>query len=57
MEELAPVDEQKYLFDKIDLIFDSLVLMHGLDDLINISNKEKFKREIKVIYFKYFVIA
>ncbi len=42
-----PVDERVY-FDKIDLLFDALVLMYGLDDLIKINNVEKFKKEIRV---------
>ena len=42
-----PVDERVY-FDKLDLLFDALVLMYGLDDLIKIDNVEKFKKEIRV---------
>ena len=47
VEELTPVDERVY-FDKIDLLFDALVLMYGLEDLIKINNVEKFKKEIRV---------
>ena len=47
VEELMPVDERVY-FDKIDLLFDALVFMYGIDDLINVSNAEKFKKEITV---------
>lgn len=35
-------------FRKLDLLFDALVFMYGLDDLINISNVDKFKKDIKV---------
>lgn len=42
------IDDRAYL-KKLDLLFDALVLMYGLDDLVNISNVEKFKKEIKVI--------
>ena len=47
VEELMPVDERVY-FDKIDLLFDALVFMYGIDDLINVNNAEKFKKEITV---------
>ena len=49
VEELDAFDED-VLFKKLDLIFDALVFMYGLEDLINIQNVEKFKREIKVAY-------
>jgi len=49
IEQLMPIDERVY-FDKIDLIFDSLVFMYGLDDLININNVDKLKKEIKVTH-------
>jgi hypothetical protein len=47
IENNQPVNDNVY-FDKMNLIFDSLVLLYGLDDLINIKNVEKFKREIRV---------
>ena len=49
VEPILPVDERVY-FDKIDILFNAMVLMYGLDDLINITNVEKFKKEIKVNY-------
>ena len=48
IEPLLPVNEQFY-FNKIDILFNALVLLYGLDDLVNIANTEKFKKEIKVI--------
>jgi hypothetical protein len=51
VEPIAPVDEHFY-FDKIDMLFNALVFMYGLDDLINIGNVEKFKKEIKVTILK-----
>jgi hypothetical protein len=47
VEELEAIDENVY-FHKLDLIFDALVFLYGLEDLMNIQNVEKFKREIKV---------
>ncbi len=44
-----PVDERLY-FDKLEMLFNALILMYGLDDLINISNVEKFKKEIKASF-------
>ena len=32
----------------LDYIFHSMVLVYGLDDLMNIKNVERFKRDIKV---------
>ena len=32
----------------LDYIFQAMVLVYGLDELINIKNIERFKREIKV---------
>ena len=55
VEELLPIDEQFY-FDKMDLLFDTLVLMYGLDDLINITNPEKFKKEIRVCDSTIFIL-
>jgi hypothetical protein len=48
VDEFQAIDEHFY-FDKIDVLFNALVLLYGLDDLINISNVEKFKNEIKVL--------
>ena len=52
IENLQPVSDHFY-FQKLDLLFDAMVFMYGLDDLINISNVEKFKKEIRVslVYF------
>lgn len=50
VEPIASVDEHFY-FDKIDMMFNALVFMYGLDDLINIGNVEKFKKEIKVNFY------
>lgn len=47
IENNQPINDNIY-FEKMNLIFDSLVLLYGLDDLINIKNVEKFKREIRV---------
>jgi hypothetical protein len=49
VEQLEPIDSKVY-FDKLDLLFDSMVLMYGLDDLINIANVDKFQREIRVCF-------
>ncbi|CAF1119544.1 unnamed protein product [Brachionus calyciflorus] len=49
IESIEPVDESFY-FRKLDILFDALVLMYGLEDLINISNVEKFKKEIKIAF-------
>ena len=32
----------------LDLVFHSMVLLYGEDDLLKIKNVERFKREIKV---------
>jgi hypothetical protein len=47
IENNQPISDNIY-FEKLNIIFDSLVLLYGLDDLINIKNVEKFKREIRV---------
>ncbi len=47
VEKLEAIDENIY-FHKLDLLFDALVFLYGLEDLINIQSVEKFKREIKV---------
>ena len=47
VEQVYPIDEHVY-FDKIEILFNALVFMYGLDDLIDINNIEKFKNEIKV---------
>ncbi|ELU10103.1 hypothetical protein CAPTEDRAFT_17914 [Capitella teleta] len=39
-----------HLTQTLDLVFHSLVLLYGLDDLSNIKNVERFKREIRVCY-------
>ena len=49
VEQLAPVDDQVY-FRKLDLLFDAMVLMYGIEDLVNVKNVEKFKKEIRVAY-------
>lgn len=49
VEPIDAFDENVY-FRKLDLIFDALVILYGLEDLINISNVEKFKKEIQVIF-------
>lgn len=49
IEPLDAWDEQVY-FRKLDLLFDILVFMYGIEDLLNISNVEKFKKEIKIAY-------
>ena len=37
-----------YLRRLLDLVFHAMVMVYGLDDIINIKNVERFKREIKV---------
>ena len=49
VEQIEPIDSKIY-FDKLDLLFDSMVLMYGLDDLINITSVDKFQREIRVCF-------
>lgn len=49
IETLEPIDENVY-FHKLDLLFDSLVFMYGLDDLISIADVETFQREIKIAF-------
>lgn len=44
-----PYDERVY-FSKLDLLFDTLTLLFGLDDLINIKNIEIFKKEVRIVY-------
>jgi hypothetical protein len=34
--------------NKLDLLFDAIVLQHGLDDIINVKHIEKFQRQINV---------
>ena len=51
VEQIHPIDEHVY-FDKIEILFNALVFMYGLDDLIEINSIEKFKNEIKVNQFK-----
>jgi hypothetical protein len=53
----CPFDEKVY-YEKLDLIFNALVILHGLDDLISINNVEKFKKDIRVSYiiFKFCLI-
>lgn len=47
VEQLEPINENVY-FRKLDVLFDAMVILYGLEDLVNISNIEKFKKEIKV---------
>lgn len=55
IEDLTCQDES-VSFRKLDLLFDTLVFMYGLEDLINISNVEKFKKDIQVnsLVFSFF---
>jgi hypothetical protein len=46
VEQLDPVDASVYE-RKLDLLFDALVLMYGVDDLINVPSVDKLKREIR----------
>ena len=39
---------EEVLFNKLDMLFDALVLLYGIDDLINIPSVDKFKKEIRV---------
>jgi hypothetical protein len=50
IEKLSPTDKQ-YYFSKIDLIFDAMVCLYGLDDLLRINDVDKFKKDIKVNKF------
>lgn len=49
VDEIAPIDKQVYI-DKLDMIFDSLVIMYGRENLTKIVNPEKFKNEIRLAY-------
>jgi len=44
-----------YYFKKLDLLFDAMVFMYGIEDLMKITNIEKFKKEIRVtkLYLKF----
>lgn len=55
IEELMPIDERVY-FDKIDLLYDGLIFMYGIEDLTSMNNSEKFKKEIQVKAVYYLVI-
>ena len=50
IEKQQPIDEKVYSH-KLDMLFDALVLVYGLEDLINITNNEKFKKEITSFNF------
>ena len=39
---------EEVLFNKLDMLFDALVLLYGIDDLINIASVDNFKKEIRV---------
>ncbi len=47
VENLQPVSDG-YYFKKLDLLFDAMVFMYGIEDLMKIINIEKFKKEIRV---------
>ena len=47
-------NEDIYGRQMLDGVFDALVLMYGLEDLIKIKNIERFKREIKVLLQTFF---
>ena len=38
----------RHLTHLLDLVFQAMVLVYGLEDTTNIKNIERFKREIKV---------
>lgn len=40
-----------HLTQILELVFNSMVLLYGLDDLSNIKNVERFKRDIRVSYW------
>ena len=54
VESSLPIDDRVY-FEKLDRVFDAMVFLFGLDDLISISCVDKFKKEIRVIFVKDFV--
>ncbi|CAH1785473.1 unnamed protein product [Owenia fusiformis] len=39
-----------FLKQHMELLFQAMVLLYGLEDLMNIKNNERFKREIKVCF-------
>ncbi|RNA24640.1 fuzzy -like protein, partial [Brachionus plicatilis] len=49
IEPIEPFDEGLYL-RKLDMLFEAMVMMYGLEDLKNIENIEKFKKEIKIVF-------
>lgn len=49
IEPIEPFDEIFYL-RKLDMIFEAMVMMYGLEDLKNIENVEKFKKDIKIVF-------
>ena len=49
IEPIEPFDEGFYL-RKLDMLFEAMVMMYGLEDLKNIENIEKFKQEIKIVF-------
>ena len=48
--EESSAHSEQVSFRKLDLLFDALVFMYGLEDLLNIQNVEKFKLDIKIAY-------
>lgn len=39
---------QKQIEELLDIAYDGMVMLFGLDDLISIKNVERFKRDIRV---------
>lgn len=48
--------EDAHLSRLLDYVFQSMVLLYGLDDLTNIKNIERFKREIKVNKYIFHIV-
>lgn len=46
-----------HLKHTLDIIFQTMVFYLGLDDLLNIKNVERIKKDLKVIYFLYWLLT
>jgi hypothetical protein len=49
IEKQMPVDEKFYL-KKLDILFDALVFICGLDDLISAGNADRLQKDVEVIF-------
>ena len=46
---INPVDKEVY-FNKLDLLFNAIVILYGVEDLLNIADVETFQKDIKVSF-------